>query len=136
MIPTFLSAIIGGEIANLVAQSGIVAKIVLLILLIFSLMSWAVILSKYASYSRARVQSGRFLRAFRKAVRLQDVAAVAEQFRPSPLVSVFDNAYGEYKRQVGTPAGSVKNIASVQRAMQIASSEEQTRLERRLQWLA
>jgi len=76
IISTFLSAIIGGEIANLVAQSGIVAKIVLLILLIFSLLSWAVIISKYGSYSRARVQSGRFLRAFRKAVRLQDVAAV------------------------------------------------------------
>src|SRR3954463_1306463 len=136
MIPTFLSAIIGGEIANLVAQSGIVAKIVLLILLIFSLMSWAVILSKYASYSRARVQSGRFLRAFRKAVRLQDVAAVSEQFRPSPLVSVFEGGYDEYKRQAGNPAGGLRNVQSVHRSMQIASSEEHTRLERRLQWLA
>src|SRR5712671_4192746 len=105
MIPTFLSAIIGGEIANLVAQSGIVAKIVLLILLVFSLMSWAVILSKYASYSRARVQSGRFLRAFRKAVRLQDVAAVSEQFRPSPLVGVFQSGFREFERQVGSSGG-------------------------------
>src|SRR5256885_11271832 len=130
MIPTFLSAIIGGEIANLVAQSGIVAKIVLLILLLFSLMSWAVIISKYGSYSRARAQSGRFLRAFRKAVRLQDVAAVSEQFRPSPLVSVFEGGYDEYKRQGGNPAGGVKNVHSVHRAMQIASSEGHTRLER------
>jgi biopolymer transport protein TolQ len=136
IISTFLSAIIGGEIANLVAQSGIVAKIVLLILLIFSLLSWAVIISKYGSYSRARVQSGRFLRAFRKAVRLQDVAAVSEQFRPSPLVSVFEGGYDEYKRQGGNPVGGVKNVHSVHRAMQIASSEEHTRLERRLQWLA
>jgi biopolymer transport protein TolQ len=136
MIPTFFSAIIGGEIANLVAQSGIVAKIVLLILLIFSLLSWAVILSKYASYSRARVQSGRFLRAFRKAVRLQDVAAVSEQFRPSPLVSVFENGYEEYRKQGGNPTGAVRNVNAVHRAMQIAGSEEHTRLERRLQWLA
>src|SRR4051812_43991226 len=131
MIPTFLSAIIGGEIANLVAQSGIVAKIVLLILLIFSLMSWAVILSKYASYSRARVQSGRFLRAFRKANRLQDVAAVSEQFKPSPLVTVFEGGYEELKKQ-----GGLRNPVAVQRAMQIASSEELTRVERRLPWLA
>jgi biopolymer transport protein TolQ len=136
MIPTFFSAIIGGEIANLVAQSGIVAKIVLLILLIFSLLSWAVILSKYASYSRARVQSARFLRAFRKAVRLQDVAAVSEQFRPSPLVSVFENGYEEYRKQGGNPTGAVRNVNAVHRAMQIAGSEEHTRLERRLQWLA
>src|SRR3954462_485761 len=128
MIPTFLSAIIGGEIANLIAQSGIVAKIVLLILLIFSLMSWAVILSKSASDSRARVQSGRFLRAFRKAVRLQDVAAVSEQFRPSPLVSIFEGGYEEYRRQGGSPTTGLKNSNAVQRAMQIAGSEEHTRL--------
>jgi biopolymer transport protein TolQ len=134
--PIFLTAIIGGEIANLVAQSGIVAKVVLLILLLFSLISWAVILSKWSSYSRARAQSGRFLRAFRKAVRLQDVAAVSEQFRPSPLVSIFEGGYEEYRRQVGNPAGSLRNVNSVQRAMQIATSEEHTRLERRLQWLA
>src|SRR5882724_5467696 len=101
--PIFPTAIIGGEIANLVAQSGIVAKVVLLILLLFSLISWAVILSKWSSYGRARVQSGRFLRAFRKAVRLQDVAAVSEQFRPSPLVSVFEGAYEEYRNQRARP---------------------------------
>src|SRR5437588_3295217 len=110
MIHTFISSIIGGEIANLIAQSGIVAKVVLLILLLFSLISWAVILSKWSSYSRARAQSGRFLRAFRKAVRLKDVAAVSEQFRPSPLVSVFEGGYEEYQRQAGNPAGSLKNI--------------------------
>ena len=134
--PIFPTAIIGGEIANLVAQSGIVAKIVLLILLLFSLISWAVILSKWSFYGRARAQSGRFLRAFRKAVRLKDVAAVSEQFRPSPLVSVFEGGYEEYQRQTGNPAGGLKNVHSVHRAMQIASSEEHTRLERRLQWLA
>jgi len=64
------------------------------------------------------------------------VAAVSEQFRPSPLVSVFEGGYEEYQRQAGNPAGGVKNVHSVHRAMQIASSEEHTRLERRLQWLA
>src|SRR5437660_11444806 len=132
--PIFLTAIIGGEIANLVAQSGIVAKVVLLILLLFSLISWAVILSKWSSYSRARVQSGRFLRAFRKAVRLQDVAAVSEQFRPSPLVSVFEGGYEEYRRQTAE-TGGVRSLTAIQRAMQIAISEELTRLERRLPFL-
>src|SRR3982750_2808021 len=121
--PFFPTAIIGGEIANLVAQSGIVAKIVLLILLVFSLVSWAVILSKWSSYGRARVQSGRFLRAFRKAVRLKDVAAVSEQFRPSPLVSVFEGGYEEYKRQAGNPTTGLKNSNAVKGAMQIAGSE-------------
>ncbi|HTR67472.1 MAG TPA: MotA/TolQ/ExbB proton channel family protein, partial [Terriglobales bacterium] len=84
---------------------------------------------------RARVQSGRFLRAFRKAQRLQDIAAVAEQFRPSPLVGVFEGGFEEYRRQVGS-VGLLRNPTSVQRAMQIAASEELTRLERNLTWLA
>lgn len=122
--------LIGGEIVTLIRQTGLVAQIVLLILLIFSVFSWAIILSKWASLRRARTQSGRFLRAFRKAHRLQDVAAVSEQFRPSPLVAVFEGAYEEFRRQ------GDQNIPAVQRAAQIASSEELTRLERRLPWLA
>jgi biopolymer transport protein TolQ len=129
-------AFLAGEIATLIRQTGPVAKIVLFILLVFSLFSWAIILAKWGRFSRARVQSGRFLRAFRKAMRLQDVAAVAEQFKPSPLVAVFEGAYEEYRRQVGNPTGVVKNPVAVQRAAQIASSEELTRLERRLPWLA
>jgi biopolymer transport protein TolQ len=131
MIKTaLLGTLIGGEIVTLIRQTGAVAQAVLLILLLFSVVSWAIILSKWGSIRRARTQSGRFLRVFRKAHRLQDVAAVSEQFRPSPLVAVFENAYDEYRRQ------GEQNIPAVQRAAQIAASEELTRLERRLPWLA
>ena len=127
---------IGGEIANLILQSGPVAKVVLVILLFFSLFSWAIILAKWQTISQARAQSGRFMRAFRKAARLQDVVAVADQFRPSPLVSLFEHGFEEYRRQGGNPTGAVRSIASVQRSLHIAASEELTRLERRLPWLA
>jgi biopolymer transport protein TolQ len=123
---------VGEEIVTMISQSGPVAKAVLLILLAFSVMSWAIILSKWSSLKRSRAQSGRFLRAFRKSKRLQDVATVSEQFRPSPLVAVFEGGFEEIRRQGGVP----RNIQSIQRAMQIASSEELTRLESRLPWLA
>ncbi|HYX53469.1 MAG TPA: MotA/TolQ/ExbB proton channel family protein [Candidatus Limnocylindrales bacterium] len=121
---------VGGEILNMIRQTGLVAQTVLVILLIFSVLSWSIILSKWAHLRRAREQSGRFLRAFRKAHRLQDIAAVSDQFRPSPLVPVFESAYDEYRRQGET------NIVAVQRASQIASSEEMSRLERKLPLLA
>jgi biopolymer transport protein TolQ len=121
---------VGGEIFNLIRQTGAVAQVVLVLLLIFSILSWSIILTKWSSIRRARAQSGRFLRAFRKAQRLQDIAAVSEQFKPSPLVAVFDNAYDEYRKQGDS------NVNAVQRAAQIASSEELTRLERKLPWLA
>jgi biopolymer transport protein TolQ len=134
-LSSLLAAVIGGEIVDLVAESGAVAKVVLLTLLGFSFISWALILSKWSLLKRARVQSGRFLRAFRKAQRIQDVAAVAQQFRPSPLVGVFEGGFEEHKRQLGT-TGAVRNVVAIQRAMQIASSEEISRLERNLPWLA
>src|SRR5437588_2088866 len=131
-----LAVFVGGEIVDLVAQSGAVAKMVLLVLLVFSVLSWALILSKWGKLKRARIQSGRFVRAFRKAQRMQDVAAVAEQFRPSPLVGIFEGGFEEYKRQVGNPTGVVRNPMAIQRAMQIAASEELTRFERSMPWLA
>lgn len=133
MQPTILAAFYAGEeIVNMVANSGIVAKIVLLILLGMSVFSWAIMITKWNAVSRARVQSGRFLRAFRKANRLRDLAPVAEQFKPSPLISVYDAGFTELQRQ----GGVVRNGTAVQRSMQIASSEELTRLEARISWLA
>ncbi|MFZ0802467.1 MAG: MotA/TolQ/ExbB proton channel family protein, partial [Terriglobales bacterium] len=131
-----LALVVGSEIVDLVGETGPVAKVVLLLLLLFSVISWAIILSKWSLLRRARVQSGRFVRAFRKAQRLQDVATVAEQFKPSPLVAVFNAGFEEYRRQTGNSSGVPKNPIAVQRAMQIAASEELSRFERNLPWLA
>jgi biopolymer transport protein TolQ len=131
----FPAVVIGGDVIDLVAQTGAVAKVVLLLLLVFSLVSWAIILAKWSLLRRARSRSGRFIRAFRKAQRLQDVATVADQFRPSPLVGVFEGGYEEYRRQIAA-SGAVRSEPAIQRAMQIATSEELTRFERNMPWLA
>src|SRR5437660_5374908 len=131
-----LALFVGGEILDLISTTGPVAKFVLLTLLAFSLISWAIILTKWSLLARARLQSGRFLRAFRKAQRLQDIATVADQFRPSPLVGVFEGGFQEYKRQLASPSASLRSLTAVQRGMQIGASEEITRLERNVPWLA
>jgi len=133
--PSVFLLLIGGEIVDLVLQTGPVAKFVILLLLAFSVISWGVILSKWSKLARARAQSGAFIRMFRGAQRMQDVANVAERFRPSPLVGVFNGAVQEFKRQMGM-TGNIHNLTSIHRAMQIASSEEITRLERNVTWLA
>lgn len=131
----FPALLIGGEAVEMLSNTGPVAKLVLLVLLAFSIISWAIILTKWSLLRRARTQSGRFVRAFRKAQRLQDVAAVADQFRPSPLVGVFEGGFEELKRQLAS-VGVLRNTAAVQRGMQIGASEEITRLERNMPWLA
>ena len=67
----FPAAFIGGEIGDMLSNAGPVAMLVLVILLAFSVLSWAIILTKWGLLRRARVQSGRFVRAFRKAQRLR-----------------------------------------------------------------
>jgi biopolymer transport protein TolQ len=134
-LPSYFAFFVGSEIVDLVSSTGPVAKFVLLTLLAFSLISWAIILTKWSLLRRARIQSGRFLRAFRKAQRLQDLASVADQFRPSPLVGVFEGGYQEYRRQLGANA-QLRSVVAVQRGMQIGASEEITRLERNVPWLA
>jgi biopolymer transport protein TolQ len=133
--PSLFLSFAGGEIVDLVLQTGAVAKTVLVILFAFSVLSWAVILAKWRAISSAKMQSGRFIRTFRKAQRMQDVVSVADQFRPSPLVGVFEGAVAEFRRQMGT-TGGIQSPVSIQRAMQIASSDEITRLERHVPWLA
>lgn len=122
-------------IVDMFHNMGAIAMTVLGVLAFGSVFSWAIILGKWASFKRARVQSRRFVRAFRKATRLQDIAAVSEQFKPSPLVNVFDEVYETYKRQTGG-FGPPRNITALERAAQTAASETLTGMEQRLTWLA
>src|SRR5258708_33619874 len=128
--PHSLAFYVGGEVLDMISQSGAVAKSVLFILLAFSILSWAIIVSKWSLLRRANTQSGRFVRAFRKAQRLGDIQAVGEQFRPSPVVGLFHNGYEEAPRQAA--AGGAPNIPALPHAMQIHASEEATRSNRRL----
>jgi biopolymer transport protein TolQ len=123
------------EVWDLVLSSGPLPKAVLAILLAFSLASWAIILSKWASFNRARSSNRSFLRAFRKAPALDTIAAASEQFRTSPLVAVFDFGYSEVSRQMKS-RGSVTNPLALERTLQLGMSEEITRLERNMSWLA
>src|SRR6195952_2126447 len=82
-------------------NGGPVPFAVLVILLLASIFSWAIMISKWSRFGRAHTQSLRFVRAFRKSTRLSEIAAVAEQFKPSPLVAVFSEIHDEYQRQNG-----------------------------------
>jgi biopolymer transport protein TolQ len=125
----------GSAILEMIQNSGVIAMTVLGVLLLASLFSWAIILGKWVAFRRARAQSHRFLRAFRKANRLQEIATVSEQFKPSPLVNVFDEVYETYRRQTGG-FGPPRNITALERAGQTAASESLTAMEQRLTWLA
>jgi len=124
------------DLVQMVQEAGPAGWVVLVILVVFSIFSWAVIFSKASALSGARRMNWRFLRAFRKAAVL-DAAMVAssEQYRPSPLVSVFDFGYEEVERQVKS-RGRLNNRTALERALQLGVSEEVAKLERNMHWLA
>jgi biopolymer transport protein TolQ len=61
--------------------------------------------------------------------------AASEQFRPAPLVAVFDFGYEEIHRQVKA-RGTLRNKVSLERTLQLGISEELTKLDHNLNWLA
>jgi len=119
----------------MIGRGGPLTLAVLGILVIFSVFSWAIIFSKWRSLSTARSADRRFLRAFRKATGLDAVMVATEQFRPAPLVSVFEFGYEEVHRQVKA-RGSITNKLSLERSLQLGTSEELAKLERNMSWLA
>jgi biopolymer transport protein TolQ len=148
MLWTFALALLQEDVSNpapvaanssalveMVHNSGPVAFTVLVILLLASIFSWAIMLSKWSSFRRAQMQGQRFVRAFRKSSRLSEIASVAEQFKPSPLVAVFTEIHDEYQRQNGG-RGLPRNPVALERAAQTASSEALTNMESRMTWLA
>ena len=100
-----------------------------------SLLSWTIILAKVFSFRSARSSNRKFLRAFRKATRLDAVAAASEQYRSAPLVGVFDFGYSEVSRQMAATS-RITNQVALERTLQLGISEEVTRLEHNLSWLA
>ena len=133
-----------GPSAALLLQTGMLEMLthgtpltygVLGILACFSVLSLAIAFSKWSAFSSARTMDARFLRAFRKASSLDTIVAAAENFRPAPLVRIFDAGYAEVSRQLNSH-GRLTNQEAVSRTLQIAISEQLSQYEHNLNWLA
>jgi biopolymer transport protein TolQ len=120
---------------EMLRRNGPIEWAILGVLICFSLYSWTVIFAKMGSLRAARKTNTRFLRAFRKATGMEAVMVASEQFRPSPLVAVFDFGYEELERQVKA-RGAVHNRTALERTLQLGVSEELAKLERNMNWLA
>lgn len=120
---------------EMVLGGSVLAKVVLIILLAASLLSWTIILAKWNQFRGAHSANGAFLRAFRKAPNLDAVAVAVEQYRAAPLSAVFDFGYHEVARQT-QKSGTVSNKIALERSLQLGLSEELARLERNMSWLA
>jgi biopolymer transport protein TolQ len=135
LTPEPLALLFQLNIVDMVSRSTPLGYGVLGILVCLSLLSWAIIFSKWSAFRHARESNARFLRAFRKSSGLDSIVAASEQFRPAPMVAVFDFGYEEIHRQVKLK-GTLRNRLSLERSLQLGISEELSKLDRNLNWLA
>src|SRR6266516_2562827 len=128
------------------------AKVVLGILLLFSLISWIIIFAKYIRLARISRQSEKFVLFFRKSKRFSEVNTIAGQLTDTPLTTLFKAGYAELDAQIKAvrpeespvttiamqPAGKllIKNISGIERALERAIGVEVSRLTRSMTFLA
>jgi biopolymer transport protein TolQ len=120
---------------DLVLSAGPLAQLVMLILLGMSVFSWAIAFSKYGLLRTAASKDSLFLKAFRRVGKLADMNAASEQYKPAPLVTVFEYGYEELARQVNK-YGKIRSGDAIERVMLLASNEETARMQKSMGWLA
>jgi biopolymer transport protein TolQ len=113
-------------VLTLILRAGPVVKLVLVILLFFSVLSWAIIFYKYRVLSRGERESEEFQRQFRKSRELENLYLVAKRLRLSPLANVFRAVH---------PSES-SEIDEIRRVLKRVEATESARLERYLTFLA
>lgn len=142
----------GNLIVNLISRSTVPAKIVILVLALFSVMSWGVILYKWWTFGRAGRQTAQFLDVFRRSQKFSEVQAVCRSLNDSPLVGLFQSGYTELTAQLRQAAGpdvangpnpkpaparpTIKSLNAVDRALLRASVVEVNKLEHWIPFLA
>jgi biopolymer transport protein TolQ len=140
-----------GSLFDMVIQAGFIVQLVLLLLLIFSVISWAIILMKYFNIRAVEKENGLFLVSYMKSTKLSDLFPEAKRFRRSSLAEVFRAGYTELAKMTktarGNPSGrelseaggqgvEIAGIDNVERAMNRACGEETGKLESAVAFLA
>jgi biopolymer transport protein TolQ len=130
----------------MVTGSGLVVQAVLYCLILFSIASWGVILYKQRQVRAARRQSEKFVKLFWEIKNLTTIHAASQDLAESPVAQVFKAGFEELnrliraKRQANPEGGQLTTelggVDNVERAMRRAISQEITRLEKALTFLA
>ncbi len=124
---------------KLILQASPVVQGVLVILLFFSVFSWAVIYFKRNTLKTASRQSEKFLDVFRKSQNLSEVNEAAKKYKGSSLAVLFQAGYRELAYlSTGNPQPSITptKLESLNRALIRASNGEISRLEKMMMFLA
>ena len=134
------------SVLDMVTGSGPIVQAVLYLLIFFSIASWGIIFYKYRQIRQARSQSQRFTKIFWETKNLTTIHQQSEDLVHSSVAHVFRAGYQELLRMTRAKRADgsddlglttdIGSVESVERAMKRATTEETTRLEKALTFLA
>jgi biopolymer transport protein TolQ len=134
------------SIVQMISNAGLMVQLVLLLLLFFSVTSWAIIFIKFRYVRRAFKESDYFIDFFWKSRDLSDAFNQAKQLRGSPVARIFRIGYVELKKMSQAAPGArgaetaplnrFSGTENISRALRRATTTEVTRLTQMVPFLA
>jgi len=141
-------------VLHMIANADIIVKLVLMILLIFSIVTWSIIFLKIRLLAKARKETDHFLELFWENRGMKNVYAACRDLEYSPVARLFRAGYGEFSRMrklqssqdsierqeiseiEDSPESGRTVIYNLERSLKKAAIDQGNRLERALSFLA
>lgn len=131
----------GIDIIQMFVNASLVVKLVLFILIGFSVASWAIIFFKWRYFRNARQETAYFLDIFWDSSELVSIYKESKELIFSPVAQLFERGYTELIRirkiHGGNRSSAINNISdTIERALKRATIHENSRMEKALAFLA
>jgi biopolymer transport protein TolQ len=140
-----------GSLLNMILNAGLMVQFVLLLLLAFSVISWAIILMKYRVLRQIQKENDAFLDIYMKKTKLSEIFPESKKFQNSSLAEIFRSGYTELVKVTRVIKESstgrdpeaadrlsleMNRIDNVERALNRARDAECAKMESTLSFLA
>jgi len=135
----------GSDIVQMILHAGLMVKCVLLILFLFSIISWTIIFMKWRFFRRARLETAFFLDLFWEGLEFTKIYRESDDLLFSPIAYLFRAGYSELVRfrkiqsNPSTRSGDMimqSLMDNVERTLKKTAIDQNNRLERALSFLA
>lgn len=134
LLPIMAAATDADSIWSLIAQTGLVVQIVILMLVAMSVMCWYIIAYKYLYLKRSQRESATFLEAFWRSRDIEQIYRQAQSLRRSPISALFLAGYTELAKlssdEARTAADREADLENIERSLRKAQTTETMKFER------
>jgi len=140
-----LETAFGSDIVQMIIHAGLVVKFVLLILLLFSVISWTIIFTKWRLFRKAKQETAYFFDLFWESTEFNKIYNECNNLIFSPVAHLFRSGYSEFRRirKIQTQSTSPETNSNMQplldyveRSLRKTSIDQSNRMERALSFLA